>query len=62
MKSRFDPMYGHNLYKQKEIVLCAAIWYKDLDGVGARDDKDREALRVQRLPYNCDKGIVFLRT
>ena len=61
MKKKFDPIYGHNLYKQKEIVLCAAIWYKELDAIasGWETHEDREALEVQRLPINCDKGIVF---
>lgn len=38
----------------KEYVLCAAIWYKELHLVKP------EALRNRGiLPYNVDKGIVF---
>lgn len=60
MKHKFHPKYGHNLKKQQEIVLCAAIWYKELDTIGHRDlEGERDNLRVQRLPINCDRGMVF---
>lgn len=59
MKHKFDPKYGHNLKKQQEIVLCAAIWYKKLEGVKERDAEDKSIMRVQRLPINCEEGMVF---
>jgi hypothetical protein len=65
MNKVYDPKYGHNLKKQKEIVLCAAIWYKDLESIDnpvssiRLNDEARQALKIQRLPINCDKGIVF---
>lgn len=65
MKKRFNPVYGHNSKKQKEIVLCAAIWYKELDAPNyphssiPLTEENKDNLRVQRLPINCDEGIVF---
>lgn len=66
MKKIFDPVYGHNLKKQKEIILCAAIWYKDLEAIDNPKSSlrlnfaiDKEVLEIQRLPINCDKGMVF---
>jgi hypothetical protein len=65
MNKVYDLKYGHNLKKQKEIILCAAIWYKDLDAVDnpksslRLDEEAKEALEIQRLPINCDKGMVF---
>jgi len=34
-----------------EIILCAAIWYKDI--------KLRRTFKHNVLPVNCDRGIVF---
>lgn len=37
-----------------ETILCAAIWYKELPL-----KSEEVTLTVQRLPTNCDKGIVL---
>lgn len=37
----------------KEYILCAAIWYKEIEG------KNLEIPLRQYLPVNCDSGIVF---
>ena len=38
----------------KEIILCAAVWYKEMI------IKKEEVPLDRYLPENCDKGIVFL--
>ena len=39
--------------KQKEYIICSAVWYKDLPLV------DMEVPLGHYLPTNCDCGIVF---
>jgi hypothetical protein len=36
----------------KEYILCAAIWYKDIE-------IKKEMPNESRLPVNCDRGLVF---
>lgn len=43
----------------KEYILCAAIWYKELETVGSRSEEDNQHLLQQRLPTNCSVGVVF---
>ena len=39
--------------ENKEYILCAAVWYKELENI-------REGLPLTSfLPKNCDRGIVF---
>lgn len=51
-KKTRKPLFCEQI-KEREYILCSAIWYKELPLV--REDFPSSHLR----PFNCDKGIVF---
>jgi len=42
--------------KPEEYILCAAIWYKDMQPQFYQDKAD---VLKMILPFNCEKGMVF---